>query len=513
MTVNPRMPVLVGVAQQVDRDSPPETAPTPLDRLERVARLAAADCGVGDALWPLLDRLAVIRAFADSAKAFAPPFWGYTNLPLSLSRRLGAVPARLLYPHAGGNTPQWLVNDMSAAIARGEMEIGLIAGVEAIRTQTRALKAGIALDWSDAPDGPAAEEIGDARMGVSRHELGHGIALPVNVYPLFENALAAHYGRHPVAHRQALGALMAPFTQVAAANPFSALPTARGARELAEPGPDNRYIAYPYTKYLNSNMFVDQAAALLVMSTARADALGVPPHKRIYLHGCADTTEKYLVSERVDYWSSPAIRIGGHHALAHAGRTVGDLALMDIYSCFPVAVEVAADELGIAHDDPRGLTVTGGLPYFGGPGNNYVTHSIAQMALRLRERPGAFGLVTANGMYLTKHSFGVYSTTPVAGAWTRADPAVYQREIDALPSPAFTETPEGAGAIETFTVVYGKEAPQYAIIIGRLTGSGERFLAVMADQLDRLIDQPAIGRGITVTPGSPANLARLAAGS
>jgi len=502
--VHPRTPVLVGVAQYVDRDSEPLAALSPVDMLAEVARGALADSG-GTGIAAALDTVAVIRLFADSSPAFSSPFSTYTNLPRSLANRIGADPRALIYPPVGGNTPQMMVNLLAERIAAGDADVALIAGCEPLRTQAKAQKAGIALQWGE-DTGDAPDTLAKDKSMISRHEMAHGIALPVSVYPLFENALGHHYGQTPVDHRAAIGRLMAPFTRVAAANPYAALPVERTPEELVTPTESNRYIGYPYTKYLNSNMFVDQAAALLMMSTAAADRLGVPQDKRVYLHGCADTHEKMLVSDRVDYWSSPAVKAGAAHALAQAGKTVDDLAHLELYSCFPVAVEIAADMIGIAHDDPRGLTLTGGLPYFGGPGNNYSTHGIAEMVARCRAAPGSFGLVFANGGYLTKHGFGVYSTAPTPGAWQRADPATYQAEIDAMPSPPLVEKPDGEGVVETFTAIFDKGRPVMGTIIGRLPG-GERFLAQMHDRLDELIDQPVIGRRIRVIAGADRNSA------
>ena len=179
---------------------------------------------------------------------------------------------------------------------------------------------------------------------------------------------------------------------------------------------------------------------------------------------------------------------------------------MDIYSCFSSAVEIAADEIGIAQDDPRGLTLTGGLPYFGGPGNNYSMHGIAEVAARCRANPGSYGLVFANGGYLTKHSFGVWSTTPKA--FERADPVGYQAAIDGMESPAFTEKPEGEGTIETFTVVHMKGEPAFALLIGRLE-DGTRFLAQIHENPGSLIDVPVIGRKVRVKPTETVNIATL----
>jgi acetyl-CoA C-acetyltransferase len=500
---DPRTPVLVGVAQYADRASAPQDALAPPELLARVGAAALADSG-GHGI--AVDTLAVVRLFADTSPVFASPFGRCTNLPRSMARRMGQQPHRLLYGPVGGHSPQMLVNLLAEEIRQGAIDVAMVAGAEALRTQARARKAGIALDWSE-DSGDAPETLGAETPLASPHEIAHGIALPVNVYPLFENALGRHYGRAPRAHRTKLGALMAPLTQVAAANPYAAQPVAHSAGELATPGDDNRYLAYPYTRRLVAQMFVDQAAAVLLMSSAAADRAGVPPDRRVYLHGCADTHDAILVSRRVDYHSSPAIRAGSRHALAQAAAAIDAIAHIDLYSCFPVAVEIAADMIGLAHDDPRGLTLTGGLPYFGGPGNNYSTHAIAETVARCRARPGSMGLVFANGGYLTKHSFGVYSTTPASG-WARVEPARYQREIDTLASPAFTEQPAGHGTIETFTVAYERGRPAFAIVIGRLD-DGRRFLARMRERLGELIDAPVIGRPIEVTAGTPVNTARL----
>ena len=502
MSIDPRTPVLVGIAQSVDRTSEPGQGLSPQEMMAAVSRAAIADSG-GHDVEGAIDCVTVVRLFQDSG--FGTPFGKQNNLPQAVATRIGAQPKRTLYGPVGGNSPQMLVNHFAQAITQGDHDVVLLTGCEPLRTQARALKAGLKLDWAEDSPEPA-EQWPEKTTYASGHEIQHGIAMPVNIYPLFENALGAHYGRDPLAHRHAIGELMARFTEVAAKNPYAQLPVARTAEEIITPEGDNRYIGYPYTKYLNANMFVDQAAALLLMSTASADRLGVPAEKRVYLHGNADTHEKILVTERVNYHSSPAVRIGAAHALKQAGVTPADLAHMDIYSCFSSAVEVAADEIGIAQDDPRGLTLTGGLPYFGGPGNNYSMHGIAEVAARCRANPGAWGLVFANGGFLTKHSFGVWSTTPKA--FTRTDPATYQAEIDAMPSPAFTEKPEGQGTVETFTVIHNKGVPAFALLIGRLE-NGTRFLAQIHENPGALIDVPVIGRKVQVKPTDTVNIATL----
>ena len=503
MTIDPRTPVLVGIAQSVDRTSAPADGHSPQEMLATVARAAIADSGA-TGVEAAIDAIAVIRLFQDSG--FPAPFGKQNNLPWSIAQRIGAAPRHMLYGPVGGNSPQMLANIFAERIASGEHDVVLLAGCEPLRTQARAMKAGVGLNWAeDAPD--AAESWPDKVRYSSAHERAHGITMPVSIYPLFENALASHYGRTPVAHRQEIGRLMARFSEVAANNPYAQLPIARTAEEIITPEGDNRYISYPYTKYMNANMFVDQAAALLLMSTAAADRLGVPAAKRVYLHGTADTHEKYLISERVNYWSSPAVRVGAAHALGQAGIGAADLNHLDLYSCFPCAVEIAADAIGLAHDDPRGLTLTGGLPYFGGPGNNYAMHGIAEVAAACRAAPGRPGLVFANGGFLTSHSFGVWSTAP--RPFERQDPAAYQAGIDAMESPAFDENPTGEGTIETFTVVHDKGAPAFGIVIGRARLNGHRFIAQVRENPGALIDVAVIGRTVQLSRNDEVNIARL----
>ena len=504
MAISPNTPCLVGASQFVGREDNPEKALSPADMLAKVAADALADSGSKNVAGAV-DTLAVIRLFADSsADAFASPFGKYENLPWSVAQRIGADPAHLIYGPVGGNTPQMLVNVLAQRIWDGEASVCLIAGGEALRTQAKAQKAGLDLDWGEKAPAPPEEPFKEVRM-LSGHEAKHGLMLPVNIYPMFETAFGAAQGWSLEEHFERIGALMAPFSEVAAANPFAQVRQARTADELTEPEGDNRWIAWPYTKYLVSNLFVDQAGAVLLMSSAKADELGVPEGGRVYLHGSADTHEKLLPVDRPDYARCPAIEVGSRHALKQAGVAAADLGIIDLYSCFPVAVELAAKEIGLSSEDPKRLTQTGGLPYFGGAGNAYSMHGIAEVFEKCRAEPEKLGFVFANGGFLTKHSFGVYSTMP--GYTERTDPADYQREIDEMPSPELEESYSGEGEIEAYTVVFGRDGPKFAPVIGR--NGNVRFLCNIKDDLDTLMAENAVGRRISVEGGDPVNTGRL----
>jgi acetyl-CoA C-acetyltransferase len=275
-----------------------------------------------------------------------------------------------------------------------------------------------------------------------------------------------------------MGELFAPFTRVAAANPHSSAPVERSAEELVTPTEANRLIAEPYTRYVVAREKVNQGAAVLLMSVAAARRLGVPEEKWVFLHGHADLRERNLL-ERADLSAGPASVLAAEHALEVAGIGVGDLATIDLYSCFPIAVSNVADGLGLAADDPRGLTVTGGLPFFGGAGNNYSMHAIAEAVQRARSTPGSYVLVGANGGVMSKYSVGVYSTEP--GDWASDRSEALQDDIAALPKVAVTRNADGPGTIETYSVRYDWPVTT-GVIIGRLDADGSRFMALSDDE-------------------------------
>jgi acetyl-CoA C-acetyltransferase len=512
--IDPRTPILVGGAQftqRTARQGKLAESLQPIAMLEEVSRRAMADTGAKN-LAGAIDTVAVVRFTADSpGDQGRLPKRMFRNPPHSLADRLGARPRRMFYTATGGNTPQWLVNRTAEEIASGECDVALLAGAEYIASLLASMKQGVDLGWNKGPDvdpGDDPVEIGDTRPGTSDYERRHGFAFPVNVYPLFENSLRGEKHRTPAEQLKWLGKFASPFTKVASENPNSWFPTYRSPEEISTPTEKNRFVGFPYTKYLNAVIEVDMAAAVVMTSVAKARELGIPESKWVFLHGCGDANDIWNVSERVNYHSSPAIRTMGRKAFAMAGIGVGDLSFIDLYSCFPSAVEIGCQELGIATDDPRGLTITGGLPYFGGPGNNYVMHSIVQMIDKVRAAPGRFGLCTGNGWYVTKHSAGIYSTKPTVGAWKREDPKSYQKDLDAMAHPQVVEKPNGRATVETYTVVVDRRGKRFGIVIGRLE-DGKRFLAHTQDDdatLDWMTREEILGQHGTVMPGEVTNL-------
>jgi acetyl-CoA C-acetyltransferase len=492
------VPVIVGVGQFVERlDDPDYRGLSAADIAAEAGRAALADAGASTALEPLVGVVSGIRTFEDSTPAPAP-FGKPDKYTLAVARRLGLTPHTAILEKAGGNSPLVALADMAERILSGATEAALIFGSEAISTVRHLTKSGGMRDWAETLDGEM-EDHGRGLEGiVMRHNTVHGVQGAPPAYALLENARRARLGLSRETYRTEIGRLFAPFTAVAANNPFaSAQSEAMTAEEIATPGDRNRMIADPYTLKMVSRDQVNQGAAVLVMSRRAALAAGIDEAKFVYVHGSALAQERDMIL-RPDPGASTAARLTLASALADAGKTADDMALFDFYSCFPLPVFAAAvDGLGLSPDDPRKLTVTGGLAYFGGPGNNYSMHAIATMSERLRARPGEFGLVGVNGGMVSKYGGLVLSTAP--SEWKPCRTDEIQRQVDEEPMPAVARTANGRGRVLTYTVVYKSGEPVLGIVFGELD-SGERFIANHADPatLAEMVAEDPLGRTLFV---------------
>ena len=481
--LDPRTPVIIGVGQASERlDDPGYRRRSPVDLAADAAREALADTGADpDTVAAAIDTVAGIRQFENSAPGARAPLGRSDNYPRSVAGRIGARPARAVLEVSGGQAPQHLVNEFAAQIAAGRGETVLLFGSEAISTIEHYAKADKAdkPDFTEHADG-SLEDRGYGLAGiVSRHLSAHGLTDAPSQYALIDNARRARLKQTREDYAAAMGALFAPFTKVAAANPHAAAPTVRTAAELITPTEANRFVADPYTRYLVARDKVNQGAAVLLMPAAAARRLGVPRDRWVFLHGHADLRERDLL-DRADLSASPAAVMAARHALEVAGLGPGDLATIDLYSCFPIPVFNICDGLGLAPDDPRGLTVTGGLPFFGGAGSNYSMHAIAETVARARASPGSYGFVGANGGVMSKYSAGVYSTTPAA--WRPDASTALQAEIDGWAAPVQAQHADGWATIETYTVTYGRDGTRAGIVVGRLDADGRRFVARADDR-------------------------------
>jgi acetyl-CoA C-acetyltransferase len=486
--VDPRSPCLVGVAQHTVRGG---SSPEPLDLWEQVARAAAADAGI------VLDQL-------DSMQVVYCQTWPYDDPVGRLAERIGADPKHRLYSGIGGTTPQLLLNDTAEAILRGEVDVALVVGAEALYTMRQAKKRGERLPWSfrDPEKKPFPFE---AMPHPS--EVAHEVFQAYLTFPLFDVARRAALGVSIEDYHRRIGELFEPMTEVAAANPHAWFPIRRSAEELATATPENRYVGWPYTKYEISVMDVDMASAAILVSAEAAERLGVPDDKRVYLRGWAYGTDCWYVAERPDFTTSVAMREVSQAALGAAGVGVDDLAHLDLYSCFASSVHLGIDALGIDADDKRGLTVTGGLPFSGGAGSNYMLHSVATMAEVLRADPSSYGLVSGVGMHMTKHCYAVYSTTP--GPVAPPDTATLKATLKAVPKRTIAETYDGDATVVTYAVEHGRDGAAATGLLVLDLPDGARTYARVADPalLADAESRELVGQSVRVSHDGTRNIA------
>jgi acetyl-CoA C-acetyltransferase len=489
VTVDPRAPCVIGVAQRTWHLSGTDQAPEPLEMLAEVVSAAAGDAqatGGGGA----------VLAAVESLRAVYCMSWPYDDLPGRVVERLGISPRDERYSGIGGTVPQTLLSDAAEAMGRGELDVAVACGAEALDTKRRLKKADQKPAWShrhpeqqpfpfEAPFHPA--------------EVAHEVFHAWLTFAVRDVARRARFGIPPDEYRRRIGQVLAPLTEIAANNPYAWFPTARSVDELIEPTPDNRMVGYPYTKNTVAVMDVDMAAAVVLATHEAADRLGVPADQRVYLRGWAYGEDPVYLAEHADLAQSAAMTRVFDEALGRAGAVELEVRHFDLYSCFASSIHFACDALGLDPREPRRpLSVTGGLPYAGGPASNYLSHSIAAMAEALRADPGAIGMVTGVGMHMTKHVAGVYSTEP-----DEDPPPVVLPPTHAPETVAIVDTYEGPASIEAYSVVHGRDGEaQWGLVVVDLPDNAGRAYGRVDDPglLAAMEAEEWVGRRVHLTP-------------
>lgn len=465
MSTDSRQPVLVGVGTCMQREDDPGLAREPIDLMLEAVRRAGDDAsGAGGAqILASLQHISVPKGR-----------WRYNNPAGEIARTVGAASATTVLASVGV-LQQNLLGEACRLIAAGEIDTALVTGADAGYRILRARQLGqraAERQQDDMPDvhlEPAEELLHPA-------ELKAGIRMPVALYAVIESAWRARSGASLDSHRRRIGELYQRFSEVAAANPQAWRRKVATACEITEASERNPMQAFPYTRLHCATWNVDQSAALLLCSQAKARALGVPQHKWVYPLASTESNHMIPVSARADLAACAGARLAGEAALAASGLSAAQLDLVELYSCFPIAVEAYAQELGIALS--RTLTVTGGMPFAGGPFNNYVLQSTCRMAELLREGNEQTGLVSSVSGILTKQGFGTWGKRPAPGGFVfrdvTADTALIETVKPVLES--FT----GRAKVVGYTILHDKgQAPRGLVLVD--TDTGYRALAWSED--------------------------------
>jgi acetyl-CoA C-acetyltransferase len=492
VAVDRRAPCVIGVAQRTWKLSGDEQAPEPLAMWAEVGRAAAEDAaanGGGAAVLAAVDRVDVTYCVS----------WAYDDPAARAAEALGVQPRQLGYTGMSGTSPLGVLQHVATEMLAGDLDVTVLLSAEAFDTKRRLKKAGERPAWShrEPERSPVVMD-----PPILPTEISHEVFQAWLTFATYEVAWRARAGLTPTEHRAAVGELFAPFTDVAAANPDAWFPIARTAEALAEATPENRMVGFPYTKHLVSVMDVDMAAAVVVATHEAADRLGVPPEQRAYLRGISLAKDPDHLPEHPEMWRSPAMEHVFGEALGKAGIEAGELGHLDLYSCFPSSVRFALDALGshgFEADSVQPPTVTGGLPYFGGPGSGYVTHSLGQLVRVLREDPGSYGLASGVGMHMTNHAAAVLSTTPGDGASAPA-----RSKLTPKPATApMVDEGRGPATLVAYSVVHARSGePEWALGVLELPDGTRCFgRATDADLLGALEAEEWVGRGVNLTEG------------
>ena len=485
MTDPSRIPVIAGIGEVIDRENSKE----PRALIVEAARAAGAEAP------GLLQRV-------DSLDVVSIVSWRYADIAGVVAAELGATPRRAGESSPGGEKPIRLLGEAAQRIAEGQSEVALICGGEATRTRAKSVQAGQALDWG--PTDADAKPITGLDF-VTPHAARYGLIRPPQIYPLYENVTRHVWGQTQAEADRESATLWSRYSEAAAANPYAWLGRVYAPEEIESEANGNRLIAFPYRKLMVANPMVNQGAAILVTSLAAARAAGIDESQLVYIWGGARANEPADFLARDSYERSAAQDAVLATTLAQNEVSADEIDLLEFYSCFPTVPKMARRTLGLGEDFRP--SVTGGLTFFGGPANDFMTHAVAAAVRAIRARQGRTALLYGQGEFVTKHAAVLLGDRPYPRSVTMTD---VQPAADAAmaPAPALLEDYDGPCVIESFTIVYDREGqPIHAPVVAR-TPAGERVVAQVKGEDEAVIGfvsdpgRDPIGAAGRIAPGT-----------
>ncbi len=469
-------PVIIGAAQITQQ----KDVHIPLDPLNLVAEACK------NAL--IISKADNLKDIIDTIYMSTISSWIYEDAPGKLSQLLGIKPVQYYTAPISGNTPQLLVNKAAKAISLGESKAILITGGEASYSRYRAKKGEITLNWPDLPAGAANKARKAIIFYLSEFENSYKLSNPTYIYALLETALRSASGRSIKEHLDHIGKQYERFSKIASQNPYAWLQNHFNVEEIITPSSNNRIICHPYTKRMVANLYVDQAAALIMTNENFAKNLGIDRKFWVYPMGGVDLHNIFYISQRPQLDDSPAIREASQLALKQAGLKLDNIDVFDLYNCFPCMVEIARQEIGIPDDDKRDLTITGGLSFFGGPFSSYSMHAIVSAVDLIQKNPKMKIMILANGGYNTSESVGIYGNKPPAIDWKENEYDDIQQKINSKALPEPVKKANGDITIKAYTIIYDRKGlPEIGVAMGQLE-SGERTFAFISSDSKTLLN-------------------------
>jgi acetyl-CoA C-acetyltransferase len=466
-----RIPVIVGVGEIVDRPTEITFGLEPLTLLEEALKRAEADSG--GQLLNEIGSLDIVNFLS----------WRYQDPARQLSDRLGIKPAHAYYGPVGGESPIRYLHEAAQRIARGECSVAAVCGAEAQSTATKAERAKVDLPWT-----PFAHDVPEPKRGAAFQKpmaAKLGVFKPITVYPLYESATSAHWGQTPREALKESGELWSTYSSVASQNPNAWLKKRFTPDEITTPTPENRLIAWPYTKLMVANPTVNMGGAILMTSLAKARATGVAEDRLVHVWGgaAAEEPRDYLVRDQ--FFQSHSQNAVLKAVMDLVGGDGKAFDAIELYSCFPCVPKMARRTLGLGADVQP--TVTGGLTFFGAPLNTYMTHAACAMVRKLRNGT-KLGLLYGQGGFVTKHHGLVLSRQPPQHALSQDTSVQAEADRHRGAAPDFVTEASGKGKVESFTVIYRNNGEvEHGVVmlrtsddrrtLGRVPASDEKTLS------------------------------------
>ncbi|MBD2859597.1 acetyl-CoA acetyltransferase [Spongiibacter sp. KMU-158] len=483
-----KIPVIVGVGEVIDRPAQISDALEPVALMAQALRNAAEDAG-NTALLEDADSLDLIGLFS----------WSYKNPVGTLSEMLGIYPKRQVNVSMGGENPTKLIHEAALRILQGQGCTALIAGGEALSSLNKIMKTGEMPPWTAPASTEETFPFANAKICLSPIAEKLGSIDPAQLYPFYEVAFQAEQNITPEQGLIDNAQLWERYADVAADNEMAWIRNKPRAAEIATITEHNRMVSWPYPKLMMANPAVNQGAAVIVTSLEKARALGIAEDKLIYIWGGGHAIEADDFLHRDNYIHSSAQEAVLDKALALVGNDASRFDFMELYSCFPIVPKMARAYLGL-ENSAQSPTVAGGLTFFGGPINNYMSHACSAMVQKLRAQPGSIGLLYGQGGFVNKHHSLVLSNHAPEAEFT-ADFSLQDEANKRLaPIPErLEENYNGPAQIETYTVIFNRDGSPKQGVVVFLSPAGKRGMAKVSLEnqaaLERLLDakQTAVG--------------------
>lgn len=481
-TISDNNPIIVSAAAIKQKIEDPRTAKEAAQLMADCCRAAAAkiDC---PALLSECEEISVPQGM-----------WGYQNPAGLIKADIGNSCASTVFAKIGV-LQQGLFNRACQRIQDGEIDIAIVAGGEAKYRNLQAMIQGVEVSDSESLEVADTVIEPDEELWLAA-ESNAGLGMPVGYYALMDSAWRHRHGKSVEQHRDEVAELYQRLSETAMANEQAWTRSGVEAEFIRNPSKKNPMLAYPYTKLHNSSWNVDQASALIFCSIKKARALGIDEKHWIYPASSTESNLMQAVSSRDDLSRSFGAFHAGKKALSLANIDINDVDCVELYSCFPIAVLGFAEELNIlARKD---LTVTGGMPFAGGPLNNFVLQSTVRMLEVMQQQQKNYGLVSNVSGLNTKQAFSLYSREPRAFVMADVTAAV----IADSPQREVLEDYSGAATIVAFTVLYDKQGAERLLVIAE-NAAQQRCLAYSQDTslIEYALAHDLIGTAIAVDGG------------